>query len=84
MREVTVIVGVITLFIAWNAVAQAPPPVPPLVAPADSTIPAGPKGVAIVEGRKLLNETQLRLPHNVGHGLNCSSCHLASGTTANA
>ena len=55
-----------------------------LSAPAASTIPAGPKGVAIQEGRKLLTETHQRLPKNVGNGLNCTSCHLAGGTTANA
>ena len=57
---------------------------PALAAPADSTIPAGPKGIAIQEGRKLLTETHQRLPKNVGNGLNCTSCHLAGGATANA
>jgi cytochrome c len=68
--------------LALNAAAQAP--VPALAAPAESTIPAGPKGIAIQEGRKLLTETHQRLPNNVGNGLNCTSCHLAGGTTANA
>lgn len=57
---------------------------PALAVPAESTIPAGPKGLAIQEGRKLLTETHQRLPKNVGNRLNCTSCHLAAGTTANA
>ncbi len=52
--------------------------------PPESSIPAGPKGIAIQEGRKLLTETHQRLPNNVGNGLNCTSCHLAGGTTPNA
>lgn len=52
--------------------------------PPESTIPSGPRGVAIQAGRLLLTETHQRLPANVGNGLNCSSCHLAGGTTAQA
>lgn len=80
-KKMTMIAAALAACIAWDVAAQVPPP---LVAPADSTIPAGPKGVAIQEGRKLLTETHLRLPKNVGNGLNCTSCHLAGGTTANA
>lgn len=56
----------------------------PLVVPADSTIPAGPDGDAVRLGRLLMNDTRKQLPHNVGNGLNCSSCHIAGGTQANA
>jgi thiosulfate dehydrogenase len=62
-----------------HAGAQAAFTVPP-----ESSIPAGPKGVAIQEGRRLLTETHRRLPNHVGNGLNCTNCHLAGGTTANA
>ena len=55
-----------------------------LTPPPESSIPAGPKGVAIQEGKKLLTETRQRLPNSVGNGLNCTNCHLASGTVANA
>ncbi|MDL2354547.1 MAG: c-type cytochrome [Pseudomonadota bacterium] len=55
-----------------------------MTAPAESTMPSGPKGDAIREGRLLLTETHQRLPKHVGNGLNCTSCHLAGGTTANA
>lgn len=72
----------LALGLAGSVVAQTA--VPPFTAPADSTIPSGPKGLAIQEGKKLLTETHQRLPKNVGNGLNCTSCHLAGGTTANA
>ena len=52
--------------------------------PSEATIPDGPAGVAIREGKKLVTETRQRLPGNVGNGLNCTNCHLAGGTTANA
>ncbi len=52
--------------------------------PPDSSIPAGPQGVAIKEGKRLLTETKLRLPDHVGNGLHCTSCHLNAGTTAGA
>jgi thiosulfate dehydrogenase len=58
--------------------------VPEVRPPAESSIPAGPRGSAIQEGRKLMNETHQRLPKNVGNGLNCTNCHLAGGATANA
>lgn len=71
-----------TLFIAFSAHAEA------LQAdfnpPSEANIPTGPRGLAIQEGKKLLTETHQRLPKNVGNGLNCTSCHLAGGTTANA
>ena len=72
----------LVLGLAGSAGAQTAAPA--FTVPAESAIPAGPKGLAIKEGRKLLTETSLRLPKNVGNGLNCTSCHLAGGTTANA
>lgn len=72
----------LALALAGGTAAQTAAPA--LVVPAESTIPSGPKGLAIREGKKLLTETHLRLPKNVGNGLNCTSCHLAGGTTANA
>lgn len=72
----------LALALAGSAVAQTAAPV--LKVPAESTIPSGPKGLAIIEGKKLLTETRQRLPKHVGNGLNCTSCHLAGGTTANA
>lgn len=68
------------LALAGSAVAQTAAPV--LKVPAESTIPSGPKGLAIIEGKKLLTETRQRPPKHVGNGLNCTSRHLAGGTTA--
>lgn len=75
-------VGVLAAFMACNAGAQVT--APEFKPPPESSIPSGPKGVAIQEGKMLLTETHQRLPKNVGNGLNCTSCHLAGGTTANA
>lgn len=52
--------------------------------PAESSIPDGPQGTAIHEGKKLLTETKQRLPKNVGNGLNCTNCHLNGGATQGA
>jgi thiosulfate dehydrogenase len=72
--------GSVALLVTVNAAAQGAA----MPLPAESTIPAGPKGVAIREGKLLLTETHQRLPNNVGNKLNCTSCHLAAGTMANA
>lgn len=69
-------------FMVCSAAAQ--PPLQDFAAPPDSSIPSGPEGVAIREGKKILTETASRLPNNVGNGLNCTSCHLNGGTTAYA
>lgn len=74
--------GSMALLMTLGGAAQANAPL--MTAPAESTIPDGPKGAAIRAGKLLLTETRLRLPNNVGNGLNCTSCHLAGGTTANA
>lgn len=50
------------------------------IVPPESSIPPGELGVAIKQGKKLIDQTQSLLPKNVGNGLNCSSCHLSAGT----
>jgi thiosulfate dehydrogenase len=80
--QLRLITASVVLGLAGSAAAQTP--APPLAVPAESTIPSGPKGVAIEEGRKLLSDTRQRLPKNVGNGLNCTNCHFAGGTVANA
>jgi thiosulfate dehydrogenase len=80
--KLQLITASLALGLAGSVVAQTAAPA--FVAPAETTIPSGPKGLAIQEGKKLLTETHQRLPKNVGNGLNCTSCHLAGGTTANA
>ncbi|MEC4718363.1 MULTISPECIES: c-type cytochrome [Noviherbaspirillum] len=52
--------------------------------PAESTIPSGPQGDAIRNGKLLLTETHQRLPNNVGNKLTCANCHIGAGTTPNA
>jgi thiosulfate dehydrogenase len=75
-------VGVAAAFMAFNASAQVT--APEFKPPPDSSIPSGPKGIAVQEGKKLVTETHQRLPKYVANGLNCTNCHLAGGTTANA
>lgn len=75
------LIGMATLSLAQTSRAQSEASFKP---PSEATVPAGPDGVAIKEGKKLLTETRQRLPGNVGNGLNCTNCHLAGGTTANA
>ena len=82
MQNRLMIIGAVAALMMANASAQSPDF--PMKPPADAAIPDGPKGLAIQEGRKLLSETHQRLPKNVGNGLNCTNCHLAGGTTANA
>ena len=65
-------------------IAAAQTAAPDLKAPFDASIPSGPKGLAIQEGKKLLTDTRRLLPNNVGNGLNCTNCHLDAGTSANA
>ena len=38
----------------------------------------------LVYGMRLMSETGVLLPNNVGNSLNCSSCHTNAGTVANA
>lgn len=52
--------------------------------PSDSSIPVGPQGEAVRNGKLLLSETHRRLPDNVGNKLTCANCHLGAGTIANA
>ncbi|WP_292938356.1 c-type cytochrome [Noviherbaspirillum sp.] len=52
--------------------------------PDESTIPSGPQGDAIRNGKLLLTQTHQRLPKNVGNKLTCSNCHLNAGTMPGA
>ncbi len=60
------------------------PGVVALRVPPDSEIPDGPMGIAIRRGRALLDHTRDSMPAFVGNRLNCTSCHPANGTQANA
>lgn len=56
----------------------------PINTPTIADAPAGPLGDSIKMGHKILSETKLMLPKNVGNGLNCTSCHLNGGTKPHA
>ena len=72
----------VTFLGSFSAMAQTA--MPDFKPPLDASIPSGPKGTAIQEGKKLLLDTRRLLPKNVGNGLNCTNCHLDAGTAANA
>jgi thiosulfate dehydrogenase len=55
-----------------------------IVAPDFSKIGDGPEGESVRRGKELLENTHSMLPKYVGAKINCTSCHLASGTTPNA
>ena len=50
--------------------------------PQESAIPISAEGDAIRLGKALVTDTRRLLPENVGNGLNCTNCHLGSGTVA--
>lgn len=52
--------------------------------PSESSIPAGPEGEAIKQGRDIINDTQTHAKQYVGNGLNCTSCHQTGGTKPGA
>lgn len=54
------------------------------VVPDFAKIPSGPHGESILRGKQYLEETSLRLPQYVGAKMNCTSCHLDSGTRQDA
>jgi len=74
-------IALVTLCIAAASLSHAAGPAP-FIVPDEITMPSGPDGAAINLGKALVTETKKRLPHNVGNGLNCSSCHLGGGTVA--
>jgi thiosulfate dehydrogenase len=68
---------------AAAAPASATPP--PRAQPSpDTSIPAGPMGVAVRRGHALLAATRDSLPSHVGSSLRCFSCHLDEGRRASA
>lgn len=56
----------------------------PLRVPDSTSIPADETGLRIRRGKVLAERTQEELPEHVGNGFHCTSCHLQSGTQANA
>lgn len=51
-----------------------------LKTPDESQIPSGPMGESILRGKHILENTYEMLPKYVGAKMNCTSCHLTSGT----
>jgi thiosulfate dehydrogenase len=71
--------GVLTALGALSACGDSVPN----MGPADSTIPSGPAGQLINQGRLIATDTIQMLKGHVGNGLRCSSCHLNAGTLPN-
>ncbi len=63
---------------------------PKSTAPANFVVPrladllGRPDTKELVQGMRLMSETDTLLPHNVGDGMTCSSCHMDGGTIAHA
>jgi thiosulfate dehydrogenase len=64
----------------WAALEPRAPFKPPTA----EQMPTGPVGDSIRRGENILSHTKTALPDYVGNRLNCTSCHLDGGRTANA
>lgn len=53
-----------------------------LAPPHIADLPDDDNGKQILLGRRLLADTKMLLPENVGDALNCNSCHLNDGRVA--
>lgn len=83
-QTIAAVLGGAVLISSAFAQGTAKQPLAEFKLPAESTIPAGPQGDAIRNGKLLLSETYQRLPNNVGNKLTCANCHLGAGTVVNA
>ena len=54
------------------------------VPPSEASIPAGPLGDVIRQGRAIFTDTPANAAAYVGNGLSCSNCHLDAGRKANS
>ena len=57
---------------------------PAFVPPAEASIPAGPFGDVVRQGRDIFMHTPRYAKAYVGNGLTCSNCHLDAGRLANS
>ena len=64
--------------------AAARPSTPTFAPPPESSIPAGPLGEVIRQGRAIFTDTPAHAKAYVGNGLSCSNCHLDAGRLANS
>lgn len=56
----------------------------PLLTPTIASLDSHPQKVSILRGKQLLENTAFELPDYVGAQINCTNCHLQSGTKAHA
>jgi len=66
------------------AVAKRPSTAPVFTPPSASSIPAGPLGDVIRQGRDIFTDTPVHAKAYVGNGLSCSNCHIDAGRKANS
>jgi thiosulfate dehydrogenase len=64
------------------AIAKSPSIAPAFTPPSASSIPTGPLGDVIRQGRDIFTETPSHAKAYVGNGLSCSNCHLDAGRKA--
>jgi len=85
--------GLASLLTACSGQDKSPPPQPPpkkesavlpFRVPDESEIKDSSTLASIRRGRALIHSTRDSLPKFVGSALNCSNCHFADGTIANA
>ncbi|MGA9865654.1 MAG: c-type cytochrome [Acetobacteraceae bacterium] len=57
---------------------------PPFAPPAETAIPKGPLGQAILQGERIFRDTAKAAPEFVGNDLTCANCHIDAGRLANA
>lgn len=71
---------------AATTARAAPVPAAPTAfsPPPESSIPAGPLGEVIRQGRAIFTDTPTHAKAYVGNGLSCSNCHLDAGRQANS
>ena len=67
-----------------HRVAPVKPLPPTFIPPPESSIPAGPLGDVIRQGRAIFTDTPANAKAWVGNGLSCSNCHLDAGRRANS
>src|SRR5262249_21422193 len=79
MLRTALILALVLLAAPVAGVLPPGAPSPQLRVPSERTIPAGPVGEAVLDGRQVLTQTQGFARAYVGNGLNCSSCDLGSG-----
>lgn len=64
--------------------ALSPIPASNFVVPRYAAMLSSPNAAQLIYGMQLMQDTKVMLPHNVGDGLTCNSCHLNGGTVAKA